>query len=60
MSNTKLMHILDTDSLPEGEMLVRFSDGTTEVFDGDELEELRPRRKAMDQERAIDKRIRTV
>ena len=35
------------------EVLVRFSDGTTAVFDGAELEKLRPRRKEMPIERKI-------
>ena len=53
MSTTNLLHILTTDQLGEGEILVRFSDGTTAVFDCAELEKLRPRRKEMPIERKI-------
>jgi hypothetical protein len=53
MSTTKLLHILTTDRLDENEVLVRFSDGTTAVFESSELEKLRPRPKEIDQERKI-------
>ncbi len=53
MSTTKLLHILTTDQLGEDDVLVRFSDGTTAVFESAELEKLRPRRKEMPAERKI-------
>jgi len=53
MSATKLLHILTTDKLDQDEILVRFSDGTTAVFDSAELENLRPRRKDISGERKI-------
>jgi hypothetical protein len=53
MSTTNVLHILTTDQLDEGEVLVRFSDGTTAVFEGAELEKLRPRRKEISAERKI-------
>jgi hypothetical protein len=45
MKVRKLLHILATDSLGEREVLVRFSDGTTAVYEREELEKLRPRSK---------------
>ena len=45
MSTPKLLHILSTDQLGEGEILARLADGTTAVFEWSELEKLRPRRK---------------
>jgi len=53
MSAMKLLHILTTDRLDEDEVLVRFSDGTTAVFESAELEKLRPRRKEGMEERRI-------
>ncbi len=51
MSTMRLLHIVSTDYLAEDEMLVRFSDGSTAVFEGAELEKLRPRRKEIVEER---------
>jgi hypothetical protein len=45
--------ILTTDRLDENEVLVRFADGTTAVFESAELEKLRPRRKEVIEERRI-------
>ena len=45
MSTSRVLHILTTDQLNEGEILARLSDGTTAVFESSELEKLRPRRK---------------
>jgi hypothetical protein len=45
--------ILTTDRLDENEVLVRFADGTTAVYESAELEKLRPRRKEAIQERRI-------
>lgn len=53
MPATKLLHILTTDQLDENEVLVRFSDGTTAVYESAELENLRPRRKEIVQQRKI-------
>ena len=53
MSTIGLLHILTTDYLAGGEVLVRFSDGTTAVFEMDELENLRPRRKEIVFDRKI-------
>lgn len=53
MSTTNLLHIVTTDYLAEDEVLVRFSDGTTAVFEMDELEKLRPRRKEIVEDRKI-------
>ena len=53
MSTTGLLHILSTDHLTEDEVLVRFSDGSTAVFESAELEKLRPRRKEIVPERKI-------
>ena len=53
MSTTRLLHILSTDQLNEGEILARLSDGTTAVFESSELEKLRPRRKEALVERKI-------
>ncbi len=53
MSATKLLHILSTDVLDEDEVLVRFSDGTTAVYESAEFEKLRPRRKEVFDERRI-------
>ncbi len=49
----KLLHILSTDQLEENEILVRFSDGSTAVYESAELEKLRPRRKEIIDERRI-------
>jgi hypothetical protein len=53
MSTIHLLHILTTDKLGEDEVLVRFSDGTTAVYESEELEKLRPRRKEISTERKI-------
>lgn len=53
MSAAKLLHILTTDELDANEILVRFSDGTTAVYESAELEKLRPRRKESYDERRI-------
>jgi hypothetical protein len=53
MSAMRLLHILTTDRLDENEVLVRFADGTTAVFESSELEKLRPRRKEAVEERRI-------
>ena len=45
MLTSNLLHILSTDYLAGDEVLVRLSDGTTAVFELDELEKLRPHRK---------------
>ena len=53
MPTATLLHILSTHHLADDEVLVRFSDGTTAVFDSSELENLRPRRKQAIPERKI-------
>ena len=53
MPAAKLLHILSTDALDANEILVRFSDGTTAVYESAELEKLRPRRKDIYDERRI-------
>ncbi len=53
MSAMKLLHILTTDRLDENEVLVRFADGTTAVYESAELEKLRPKRKEITEERRI-------
>ena len=53
MSTNNLLHILTTDQLDKDEVLVRFADGTTAVFESAELEKLRPRRKEISAERKI-------
>jgi hypothetical protein len=47
MSIPRLLHIVNTDFV-NNEVLVRFSDGTTAVYDPEELEKLRPRAKHVD------------
>jgi hypothetical protein len=42
MSNRKALHILTTEFLEGGEVLVGFSDGTRAVYEAEELEKLRP------------------
>lgn len=37
-----LFHILSTSALEGSEMLVTFADGTSAVYDAEELEKLRP------------------
>ena len=49
MAATRLLHILKTAFVGEGEVLVQFSDGSTAIYDGEELEKLRPRQKDMSQ-----------
>jgi len=53
MSAMRLLHILSTDHLDEDEVLVRFADGTTAVYESAELEKLRPRQKEVVEERRI-------
>ena len=53
MSTTKLLHILTTAPLDDDDILVRFSDGTTAVYESSELEKLRPRRKEISAELKI-------
>jgi hypothetical protein len=48
MSLPRLLHIVNTD-FRDDEVLVRFSDGTSAVYDAEELEKLRPRRKYIEQ-----------
>lgn len=45
MSAQKPLHIITTSFLDGNEVLVGFSDGTTAIFEAEELEKLRPRRK---------------
>jgi hypothetical protein len=45
MPASRILHIVDTDSYREGEIVVRFADGTSAVYLSEELEKLRPRRK---------------
>jgi hypothetical protein len=45
MSAMRLLHILSTDHLDKDEVLVRFADGTTAVYESAELEKLRPKPK---------------
>ena len=40
-----LFHILSTSALEGSEMLVTFADGTSAVYDAEELEKLRPKPK---------------
>jgi hypothetical protein len=47
MSIPRLLHIVNTDFV-DNEVLVRFSDGTTAVYDPEELEKLRPHAKYVD------------
>jgi len=37
-----LFHILSTSALEDSEMLVTFADGSSAVYDAEELEKLRP------------------
>ncbi len=53
MATSRLLHILNTDLLAGNEVLVRFSDGTSAIYDGEELEKLRPRRKQDPADRQI-------
>jgi len=53
MPTATLLHILTTVYLAEDEVLVRFSDGTTAIYEMDELEKLRPRPKQIVHERKI-------
>jgi len=53
MPATRLLHIINTDRFHEDEILVRFSDGTTAIYESEELEKLRPRRKDLSEERRI-------
>jgi hypothetical protein len=43
----RLLHIIQTDYVRDGEMLVKFSDGTSAIYETEELEKLRPRRKEL-------------
>ena len=53
MPTRTLLHIVSTNYLANDEVMVRFSDGTTEIFESAELENLRPRRKEIIHERKI-------
>ena len=43
----KPLHIIATDSLHGNEVLVRFSDGSSAIYEAEELEKLRPTPKQM-------------
>ncbi len=45
MPATRLLHIVHTDHVRDGETLVKFADGTSAIYETEELEKLRPRRK---------------
>jgi hypothetical protein len=45
MPASRILHIVDTDSSRDGEIVVRFADGTSAVYLSEELEKLRPHRK---------------
>ena len=53
MPTATLLHILTTDYLVDDQVLVRFSNGTTAIYEMDELEKLRPRPKQVIDERRI-------
>ncbi len=53
MPASRVLHIVATDSYRDGEIVVRFADGTTAIYQSEELEKLRPRRKDMTEERRI-------
>lgn len=42
MSARKTLHIISTSFLEDGEVLVRFADGTAAIYEAEELEKLRP------------------
>ncbi len=44
---SSLFHILSTSTLEGSEMLVTFADGSSAVYDAEELEKLRPTPKRM-------------
>lgn len=41
-STRKTLHIIDTNFLDGNEVRVRFSDGSSAIFEAEELEKLRP------------------
>jgi hypothetical protein len=47
----RVLHIIATDFSRDGEVVARFADGTFAVFQSEELEKLRPRRKDSGDER---------
>ena len=42
MSKRKPLHIITTNFLDDNEVLVGFSDGTSAIYEAEELEKLRP------------------
>jgi hypothetical protein len=53
MPASRILHIVATDSYREGEIVVRFADGTSAIYQSEELEKLRLRRKDVTEERRI-------
>lgn len=54
ISLRKALHIIDTISLEGNEVLVRFSDGASAIYEAEELEKLRPAPKQIIPARAPD------
>lgn len=53
MPASRILHIVATDNYRDGEIVVRFADGTSAIYLSEELEKLRPRRKDLSDERRI-------